>query len=285
MKLLKEQNKILTKNITKGWFKMKIGFIGCGNMAKALINGMISSKTLLPQEIIASDAYLPALEKVEKELGINITSENIEVVKKSKYIVLAVKPQFYNYVIEEIKDFLTDESVIITMAPGKTLADLENLFTPKTKIIRTMPNTPSMVGAGVTALCKNENINNEELEFTCSLFKSCGLVEVLGENLINAVISVSGSSPAYVFMMIEAMADGAVMNGLPRDKAYTFAAQAILGSAKMLLETNLHPGTLKDMVCSPGGTTIEAVRTLEKRGFRSAIIEAMDACVIKAQKM
>lgn len=264
---------------------MKIGFIGCGNMAKALINGMVSSETVLPQDIIASDAYLPALEKTQKELNINITSDNKEVVKLSKYIVLAVKPQFYAVVIEEIKEFLNKDSVIITLAPGKTISDLEKLFSSETKIIRTMPNTPAMVGAGVTAVCKNNNINDEELNFTCSLFKSCGLVEVITENLINAVISVSGSSPAYAFMMMEAMADGAVMNGLPRDKAYIFAAQALLGSAKMLLETNMHPGTLKDMVCSPGGTTIEAVRTLEKNGFRSAIIEAMDACVVKAQKM
>ncbi|WP_297487065.1 pyrroline-5-carboxylate reductase [uncultured Cetobacterium sp.] len=264
---------------------MKIGFIGCGNMAKALINGMVSSETVSPQDVIASDAYFPALEKTHKELNINITSDNKEVVKSSKYIVLAVKPQFYTSVISEIKEFLTEESVIITLAPGKTIADLENLFTLNTKIIRTMPNTPAMVGAGVTAICKNSNVTEEELKFTCSLFESCGLVEVITENLINAVISVSGSSPAYVFMMIEAMADGAVMNGLPRDKAYKFAAQALLGSAKMLLETNMHPGALKDMVCSPGGTTIQAVRTLEKTGFRSSIIEAMDACVEKAKQM
>lgn len=264
---------------------MKIGFIGCGNMAKAIIGGIISSKKVLPKEIIASDVYHPALEKIKDEMGINITSCNKEIVETSKYIVLAIKPQYYKEVIEEIKEHINIETVIITLAPGKTISDLENMFGEGIKIIRTMPNTPAMIGEGVTAICKNNNVLPEELEFCCDFFRSCGVVEVVDEKLINAIISVSGSSPAYVYMMIEAMADGAVMNGLSRDKAYIFAAQTLLGSAKMVLETGTHPAALKDMVCSPGGTTIEAVRVLEKNGFRSAIIEAMSACVNKAKKM
>jgi len=264
---------------------MKIGFIGCGNMAKALISGILSSKFIAPNEIIASALRLEGLKKTESELGINTTLDNKEIASKTKYVVLAVKPQFYTDTINEIKDSINSETVIITLAPGKTMVELESIFSKEVKIIRTMPNTPAMVGAGMTAMCRNEKVDDDEFNFVIDVFKCCGLVETISENLINAVVATSGSSPAYLFIMIEAMADGAVMAGLPRDKAYRMAAQALYGGAKMVLETRRHPAELKDMVCSPGGTTIEAVRILEKNGFRSSIIEAMAACVLKANKM
>ena len=264
---------------------MKVGFIGCGNMSKALISGIISSKVLSSSEIIASDLYAEGLKKAESELGINTTSDNKVVASKTKYVVLAVKPQFYKDAINEIKESINSDTVIITIAPGKTIEELESIFSKKVKIVRTMPNTPAMLGAGMTAVCKNEIVTDEEFKFVLKMFEGCGLVEVVSEKLINAVIATSGSSPAYVFMMIEAMADAAVLEGLPRDKAYRMAAQALYGSAKMLLETNRHPAELKDMACSPGGTTIEAVRVLEETGFRSSIIEAMTACILKAKKM
>jgi pyrroline-5-carboxylate reductase len=146
-----------------------------------------------------------------------------------------------------------------------------------------MPNTPALVGEGITAVCANDRVTEEELGYVCSVLKSFGKAEVVGENLMDAVVSVSGSSPAYVFIFIEAMADAAVADGMPRSQAYQFAAQAVYGSAKMVLETGLHPGQLKDMVCSPGGTTIEAVRVLEEKGFRSSVMEAMRACTKKAR--
>ncbi len=270
---------------------MRVGFIGCGNMAKALISGMISSKVISSDSIIASDSYKEGLEKAKKELKINTTLDNKEIVREADIIFLAIKPQFYNSVIEEIAPIIAEEKeknreiIIVTLAPGHTLEKLEKEFKIPVKIIRTMPNTPAMVGEGMTALCKNNLITENELEYVSSLLKGCGKVEVVSEYMINSVIAVSGSSPAYVFIMIEAMADAAVIHGMPRDKAYIFAAQALLGSAKMLLETGMHPGQLKDMVCSPGGTTIEAVRSLEKTGFRSSIIEAMNDCVEKAKKM
>lgn len=264
---------------------MKIGFIGCGNMAKALISGILSSKFIAPNEIIASALHLEGLKKTENDLGINITLDNKEIALKTKYVVLAVKPQFYADTINEIKGSINSETVIITLAPGKTMEELESIFSKEVKIVRTMPNTPAMVGAGMTAMCRNEKVDDDEFNFVVDVFKCCGLVEVISESLINAVVATSGSSPAYLFIMIEAMADGAVMAGLPRDKAYTIAAQALYGAAKMVLETHRHPAELKDMVCSPGGTTIEAVRILEKNGFRSSIIEAMTACVLKAKKM
>lgn len=153
------------------------------------------------------------------------------------------------------------------------------------KIVRTMPNTPALVGEGITGVCKNELVTEEELSYICKIFSGFGKAEVLSEKLMDVVVSVSGSSPAYVFLFIEAMADAAVADGMPRAQAYKFAAQAVYGSAKMVLETGKHPGELKDMVCSPGGTTIEAVRVLEEKGFRSSVIEAMKACVKVAKEL
>ena len=193
-------------------------------------------------------------------------------------IILSVKPQFYEEVINQIKDCVKKEQIIITIAPGKTLAWLAEKFGKEVKIVRTMPNTPALVGEGMTAMCPNEYMEKEEIEYVKQLLESFGRVEVVPERLMDVVVSVSGSSPAYVFMMIEAMADAAVSGGMPRAQAYQFAAQAVYGSAKMVLETGKHPGELKDMVCSPAGTTIEAVRTLEEMGFRSSIIEAMKVC-------
>ncbi len=167
---------------------------------------------------------------------------------------------------------------MITIAPGKTLSWLAEQFGKQVKIVRTMPNTPAMVGEGMTAACPNEYLTEEETAYVRTLLESFGRVEIVAERLMDAVVAVSGSSPAYVFMMIEAMADAAVSGGMPRPQAYQFAAQAVLGSAKMVLETGKHPGELKDMVCSPAGTTIESVRVLEELGFRSAIFEAMKVC-------
>ena len=195
------------------------------------------------------------------------------------YSVKITNPlQFYAEVIAEIKDDVREDQIIITIAPGKTLAWLKEQFGKNVKIVRTMPNTPALVGAGMTAACPNEYMTKEEIAYVLTLLESFGRVEIIPERLMDTVVSVSGSSPAYVFMFIEAMADAAVSGGMPRAQAYQFAAQAVLGSAKMVLETGKHPGELKDMVCSPAGTTIEAVRVLEEKGFRSSVIEAMKTC-------
>ena len=170
-----------------------------------------------------------------------------------------------------------------SIAPGKTLKWLEELFEKPVKLVRCMPNTPALVGEGMTGMCANERLTEEEKKEICRILEGCGKVEQVDEGLMDVVVSVSGSSPAYVFLFIEAMADAAVADGMPRAQAYQMAAQAVLGSAKMVLETGKHPGELKDMVCSPGGTTIEAVRVLEEKGMRSAVIEAMKACTEKAK--
>lgn len=257
---------------------MKLGFIGTGNMASAIMGGIISNQLIPADEIIGADLLEAGREKVKSQFGIHVTEHNKEVVEKTDVFVLSVKPQFYEEVISEIRDVVREDQIIITIAPGKTLAWLREKFGKDVKLVRCMPNTPALVGAGMTAACPNEQMTEEEIAYVKTLLESFSRVEFVPERLMDVVVSTSGSSPAYVFMMIEAMADAAVSGGMPRAQAYQFAAQAVMGSAKMVLETGRHPGDLKDMVCSPAGTTIEAVRTLEERGFRSAIIEAMKVC-------
>ncbi len=261
---------------------MKIGFIGCGNMSTAFISGIIKNNIYNPEDIIASDINEAQLERISKEQGINVTTNNLEVAK-AEIIILAVKPQFYMEAISGIKDIVAENQLIITIAPGKTLQWVEDSFGKNLKIVRTMPNTPALIGEGVTGVCYNKNVTENDMKKVFNILNGIGIVEEVSENLMDVVVSVSGSAPAYVYMFIEAMADAAVADGMPRDKAYRFAAQTVMGSAKMVLETGKHPGELKDMVCSPGGTTIEAVRVLEEKGMRSAVIEAMKACVNKAK--
>lgn len=265
--------------------KKKIGFIGCGNMASAMIGGILASGALKPEEIIASNHTMPKLEKAKADFKIDVTQNNREVAACSEILVLAVKPQFYAKVIEEITDDVPENTIVVSIASGKTIEKIESMFGRNLKLIRTMPNTPALVREGMTALCPSEMVTEEELNEVTHLFDSFGKSEIVSEAMMDSVVAVSGSSPAYVFMLIEAMADAAVMGGMPRAKAYTFAAQSVLGSAKMVLETGKHPGELKDMVCSPAGTTIDAVAVLEQDGFRSAVIDAMRACMEKARSM
>ena len=264
---------------------MKLGFIGAGNMAKAMIGGILKNNIFKPEEVIASDLYEPGLRQAKESLGIHVTTDNKEVARTAEVLVLSVKPQFYEEVICEIKDVMKDNQIVVTIAPGKTLAWLEEKFGKPVKLVRTMPNTPAMVQEGMTGVCKNTYVTESEMEHVCDILRGFGEVEIIPERLIDAVVTVSGSSPAYVFMMIEAMADAAVAEGMPRKQAYKFAAKAVMGSAKMVLETGKHPGELKDMVCSPAGTTIEAVKVLEAAGFRSALMEAMEVCAEKSRNM
>lgn len=264
---------------------MRLGFIGCGNMASAMIGGVIRNQMVKPEEVIASAKTRTSLERVSKAFGIKTTLSNKEVTENSDLLFLAVKPQYYEAVIQEIREFTGENQIIISIAPGKTLKWMEEKFGKKVKAVRCMPNTPALVGEGITAVCCNGEVTEGELETVRLVLEGCGRCEPVPESLMDVVVSVSGSSPAYVFMFIEAMADGAVADGMPRTLAYQFAAQAVLGSAKMVLETGKHPGELKDMVCSPGGTTIEAVRVLEEKGLRSSVIEAMKACVDKGRQM
>ena len=262
---------------------MKIGFIGCGNMATSIIKGIIRKQIIDAENIIASAKTKATLDRVQKELVVKVSTDNLEVTENSDILVLAVKPQYYPEVIAQIKDVVRKEQIVISIAPGKTLDWLQEQFGGSVRLGRTMPNTPALVGEGMTGACRNEYVTDEDYATVLQILGSFGEVETIPENLMDVCVSVSGSSPAYIYILIDAMADGAVADGLPRAQAYKFAAQSVLGSAKMVLETGKHPGELKDQVCSPGGTTIEAVRVLEEKGFRSSVIEAMKACVRKAR--
>lgn len=262
-----------------------VGFIGNGNMGQAMMGGIINANIVPSQNIIVSDLYEKGLNDVSVKYGVRTTTDNNEVAKNADILILSVKPNLYPIIIEGIKSSIKDNVIVVTIAAGKSISSTEEAFGRKVKVVRVMPNTPALVGEGMSALCPSEAVSKEELQEVVSIFESFGKAEIVPEKLMDAVTAVSGSSPAYVYMFIEAMADAAVLEGMPRNQAYTFAAQAVLGSAKMVLETGMHPGALKDMVCSPGGTTIEAVSTLEEKGLRSAVISAMRDCARKSREM
>lgn len=264
---------------------MNIGFIGTGNMGTAIMKGCINKNPEEAGRIFAFDTDSKKLEALVQELKIGGCKTTEEVLKNSEIIMLSIKPNIYAKVLDEIKDYITDRHIIVSMAAGIPISFIENRVGKPVKIIRIMPNTPAMVNESMTAVCRNKSVTDLEYKEFYKIVNAIGLAETVEEKMIDAVIGVSGSSPAYIYMFIEALADGAVLEGMPRDQAYKFAAQALIGSAKMVLETGLHPGALKDMVCSPGGTTIEAVRVLEKNGFRNGVIEAVIAAAEKSKEM
>lgn len=262
-----------------------IGFIGTGNMGAAIIKGLLDTGFASPENIVASRRNQLALDKLKSESGIQTTSNNTLVASKADILFIAVKPNVYESIIEEVRTFIKADAVIVNIAAGKSIHFIEDTFQKPVKVARAMPNTPALVGEGMIGICFNEEMEKTEREYIVELFSSIGKVEVVAESLLDAVVGVSGSSPAILYMIIEAMADGAVKSGMPRQQAYTFAAQAMLGSAKMVLETGIHPGELKDQVCSPGGTTIEAVTKAEETGLRSSILAAVEAAVTKSVEM
>lgn len=264
---------------------MKIGFIGSGNMGGAIIGGVINNAIVGCGDIMVSDLSVASLDGIKAKYGVRTTQDNTETAKFADILFLCVKPNVIYKVIEEIKDYIDDNKLVVSIAAGQSISQLTEAFGKEIKLVRVMPNTPALVGEGMAAITPNVRVSQSESEQVKEIFDSFGKGEIVAEYLMDAVTAVSGSSPAYVFMFIEAMADAAVIGGMPRSQAYTFAAQAVLGSAKMVLETGKHPGELKDMVCSPAGTTIDAVASLEEAGFRSAVINAMKACIDKSKSM
>ena len=256
-----------------------IGFIGAGHMGSAMIGGIVHSELVTTSQIIASAHSAATLEKLQSTYSIETTLSNETVAERSDILFLAVKPNKFDEVIPQISSHVKSGCVIVS------IATIEDSFGKPVKLVRAMPNTPALVGEAMSALCVNQNVTPEELKEVQALFNSFGKSEVISESLMDAVIGVSGSSPAYVYMFIEAMADAAVADGMPRAQAYKFAAQSVYGSAKMVLETGKHPGELKDAVCSPAGTTIEAVAALEAGGFRNTVISAQRACSQKSRDM
>jgi len=261
----------------------KIGFIGCNNMNGAILFGALESKVILKENVVVFDISPKVIEKM-KSIGVKVVENNKKLCEESDIIVLGTKPHHVKQAIEQCEEGLVGK-VLISVAAGISIDELRKMTSGKTRILRTMPNTPAMVGAGVTAFCLETDLSEEEKEEVVQLFEGIGTVEWVEERLINVVAAISGSGPAFLSMFVEAMADGGVKNGLTRDLAYKLAAETIVGTGKMLLEANLHPGQLKDMVSSPGGTTIEGIKALEKGGFRHAIIDCIDVSTEKATKL
>lgn len=256
----------------------KTGFIGAGNMASTIINGLVNSFRDVNNKIYVTDINKEKVEKLRDGLNINLCGDNIELVKECDIIFLAIKPNVYQSVLKEIKSHINNEKLIISMMAGVTIDDIGQYFKQSVKIIRIMPNVGVTVNEGMIALSGGDNVSNEEIDLAVELLSSIGRVDEIEEHLMDAVTNISGCSPAYIAMFVEALADGSVLRGMPRDKAYIYAAQTLIGTGKMILERGIHPGELKDLVSSPAGVTIEGVYNLEKRGFRSIIMETMDVC-------
>ena len=263
-----------------------VGMIGTGNMGSAILRGIVEASYVKPTQLTVFDVSRRKLKEIEEDIpGIQVARDCLEVAEAADLIILAVKPLYVREVIDEIRPGLQGKAVL-SIAAGWTVSMLEEaLRGTGATYLRVMPNTPALVGEGMTALCDDTTFSQEDFDYAKGIFDSVGKTRILPERLFDGVVAVSGSSPAYVYMMIEAMADAAVKEGLPRVYAYEMAAQSVLGSALMVLSSGTHPAALKDAVCSPGGTTIEAVEELERKGFRAAIIDAMEACARKSREM
>ena len=265
--------------------KKEFGIVGVGNMGTALLRGIINSNILAPDKILIHDVNKELIKNRSKEFKVDLAENNKELVVNSKYVLIAVKPQVVGLVLEEIKSVINENNVIISIAAGISISFIEKFFNKQIGVVRVMPNTPALVGAGISALSCNKSVKKSDLDYVKRILNAVGMVIELDEKHIDAVTGLSGSGPAYVFLIIEALSDGGVKMGLPKDISLKLATQTVLGSAKMVLETNLHPATLKDMVTSPGGTTITALHEIEKGKLRATLISAVEAATLKAKSM
>ena len=265
--------------------KLTLGFLGAGKMASALAKGFVQAGLVKPDQILASDPSEAARAAFSKEVGAKATASNPDVVMFAEVLLLAVKPDQAGDVLKEIRDQFTEKHLLISIAAGVMLAKLEGGLVGGARVIRVMPNTPAIVGASATAYAPGKNATAEDGQLAQKLFSGVGVAFQVQESLLDAVTGLSGSGPAYACLLIEALSDGGVAAGLPRAVATTLAAQTMLGTAKMILETGQHPGALKDMVTSPGGTTIEGLHELEKAGVRGALITAVRAAAEKSEKL
>ncbi len=264
---------------------IRIGFLGAGQMATALAKGWATAGLLDLTHSLASDPYPAAREKFQATTGIRATNSNAEVIAAVDVLVLAVKPQMMNAVLPEAAATISAKHLVVSIAAGITLKQLAEWIGTDTRLVRVMPNTPCLVGASATGYSVGPKATAADGELVGRLFRSVGNAFAVPENLLDAVTGLSGSGPAYVYVMIEALADGGVRVGLPRDIALSLAAQTVYGAAKMVIETGSHPAALKDAVASPGGTTIAALHALERAGFRAGLMDAVEAAAKRAAEL
>ena len=269
---------------------MKIGFIGAGNMANALMTGIQYNENIAKDDIYVADNDSDKLSHITKNYGFNVSNSNDEVIKNAKDILfLCIKPQVFDEIASELKKSIGNDQIVVSIMAGKSIGFLSEKLSTE-NVVRVMPNTPCLVRAGICAVATNDTIKKDKrFDVILSILRGAGEAEVVDERYINAITQVSGASPAWVFMMIEALADGGVECGMSRDMAYKFATNAVYGSGKLAVakynESKTHPGVLKDMVTSPAGTTIEGVRILEENGFRGAIIDAVLASYARSLEL
>ncbi|MBY8980381.1 MAG: pyrroline-5-carboxylate reductase [Candidatus Lokiarchaeota archaeon] len=266
-------------------YEKELGIIGVGKIGSAILKRIISTNTIEKNKIIIFDVDKEKLHNLSKELDVDCANNNTDLVNSSKHVLIAVIPQVMDHVLREIETAISVQHLIISIAAGVSFTHITKIITEPVSLIRIMTNTPALVGAAATVIAHNENVKEYQLEFVKKIFSSVGMVVELEERHLDAVTGLSGSGPAYIFIIIEALADGGVKMGLPRAIALKLAAQTLLGSAKLLLETNIHPAVLKDMVATPGGTTITAIHELESAKIRATLIRAVEAATIKSKSL
>ncbi|HHW94411.1 MAG TPA: pyrroline-5-carboxylate reductase [Mogibacterium sp.] len=262
---------------------MKLGFLGAGAMGGAILKGALKAGILTPGDIYVSDVS-ESITKAFSELGCNVANNNKELAESSDIVLLGVKPQYAKSALAGLGDYLKGKAAISIMA-GLTTDTIREMIGGDFRLLRTMPNTPALVGEGAFALDSDTDLTDDEKRFAEELFSSMGIVEWMSEDLIDTACGLSGAGPAYIYLIIEALADGGVLKGLPRVTSQRLAAQTVLGAAKMVLETGEHPGFLKDQVCSPGGNTIVGIETLEERGVRGAFIDTVKNSVERVKEL
>ncbi len=262
-----------------------VGFLGAGNMGEALIKGLVVANVVPAKSVYSADVRGERLTELAKQFGIQAAADNSDLVSRCDVVILAVKPQIMEPVLREIAPAVTRQKLLISIAAGVSTAKIRAMLNRDARLIRVMPNTPALVLEGVTAIAKGQHLEPGDLDTASEIFKAVGRVVILDEDLMDAVTGLSGSGPAYVAVVIESLADGGVRMGLDRITAMTLATQTVLGAAKLLLETGLHPGALKDMVSSPGGTSIAGVAALEEGGIRTTLIKAVERATLRSREL
>ena len=270
---------------TQGRLDKTIGFIGAGNMAEAMVKGLLKAGVVEPGQLSASHPRRERVAELKAKYALHATAHNEDVMRRAEIVVLSVKPQILPQVCDEIAPHLKPHALVISIAAGVPVAVIEAHLPKATHVVRVMPNMPALVGAGATAIAAGGHATDEDIEIARQIFASIGMTVIVAEGQLDAVTGLSGSGPAYVFLIIEALSDAGVKMGLSRYQALALAAQTVLGSAKLLLETGEHPGQLKDRITSPGGTAIAGLHTLEAGGLRTTLINAVEAATLRSQQL